>query len=156
MLAAMLRGGVSRLVIAAALLAGCGREAFGPRDAEAIQGVLDAQRAAWNAGDIERFMEGYHRRSDVVFTSGAKIRRGWDATLESYRARYVEGDHAMGTLEFADLEIQGLGPDAAVVLGHWSLTGTPEAGAGVFSLVFTQEDGRWAIVHDHTSAGPGS
>lgn len=134
------------------LLMACKQEAFGPQDAEAIRAVLDAQQAAWNAGDIEAFMQGYHQRSDVVFTSGGKIRRGWQDTLTSYRTRYVEGDHEMGRLDFADLEIQGLGPEAAVVLGHWALTDTPEAGEGVFTLVFTEHQGRWGIAHDHSSA----
>lgn len=100
-------------------------------------------------------MDGYHRRPDVVFTSGGNIRRGWEATLAAYRTRYVEGDAKMGTLSFSDLEVQPLGAEAAVVLGHWALRDTPQAGHGVFSLVFTESDDRWAILHDHSSAEQG-
>lgn len=131
---------------------GCGDAAFGPEDASAIRSVMDAQQAAWNAGDIDAFMLGYHERPDVVFTSGGKIRKGWQATLAAYQKRYIEGDAKMGTLAFSDVEIQELGPGAAVVLGRWELTETPQAGTGVFSLVFTEANDRWAILHDHSSS----
>ena len=130
----------------------CRDDAFGPEDAAAIRSVMNAQQLAWNAGDIDAFMQGYHRQPEVVFTSGGKIRKGWEATLAAYRKRYVEGDAKMGTLSFSDLEIQQLGPGAAVVLGHWELTQTPQAAHGVFSLVFTEVDEQWAILHDHSSS----
>lgn len=120
-------------------------------DRAAIRKVLDDQKVAWNAGDIDGFMKGYHQRDDSIFTSGGKIRRGYKATLEAYTTKYVEGSK-MGTLDFRDIEIQGYGVETAVVVGEWELTETPEAGGGVFTLVFHQEQGRWAIVHDHTSA----
>jgi len=113
---------------------------------------MDAQQAAWNAGNIDAFMQGYHQQPDVVFTSGGKIRKGWQATLTAYQKRYIEGDAEMGTLAFSAVEVQGLGPGAAVVLGRWELTETPQAGHGVFSLVFTEVDDRWAIFHDHSSS----
>ncbi len=134
-------------------LLGCARPSFEPADRDAIRAVMTAQQQAWNAGDIEGFMRGYHPREDIVFTSGAQVRRGFDATLAAYTRRYVDGSK-MGHLEFSDLEISELGATAAVVLGRWQLTETPEAGGGVFSLVFREEDGRWGIVHDHSSADP--
>ena len=134
------------------LLVGCRAKAFSETDAMAIRGVLDEQRAAWNRGDLEAFMTGYHRRPDIVFTSGAQIRRGYDEALQSYATRYDSGDAKMGTLEFRDVEITGLGPDAGLAMGRFVLTDTPQAGSGVFTLVFTREQGRWGIIHDHSSA----
>jgi uncharacterized protein (TIGR02246 family) len=115
-----------------------------------IRAVLDRQREAWNRGDIQAFMQGYHQSPDLVFTSGGKIRRGFDETLARYREKYVTGG-AMGHLEFSEVELQPVGADGAVALGRWKLTETPEAGEGVFTLVLTKVDGRWGIVHDHTS-----
>ena len=142
----------SALLLLCVLSTACTNAAFGPDDEAAIRAVMDAQQTAWNAGDIDTFMAGYHQRPDVVFTSGGKIRRGWDATLKAYRTRYIDGDAEMGTLDFSDLDIQPLGDSAAVVLGHWMLTDTPQAAHGVFSLVFTEERGAWKILHDHSSA----
>jgi uncharacterized protein (TIGR02246 family) len=121
-----------------------------PEDEAEIRAVIARQKEAWNRGDIQTFMQGYHRQGDLVFTSAGKIRRGWDETLARYEEKYVTGD-AMGHLEFTEVELQPVGADGAVALGHWALTETPKAGEGVFSLVFTRVDGRWGIVHDHTS-----
>jgi ketosteroid isomerase-like protein len=57
----------------------------------------------------------------------------------------------MGRLSFSNLEITPLGDEAALVLGEWKLEREEEAVSGNFSLVFRKIDGRWVIVHDHTS-----
>jgi ketosteroid isomerase-like protein len=124
-------------------------------DAGAVVAVIDAQRVAWNAGELEGFLAGYERSEALVFTSGGKIRRGYAETSEKYRARYGEAPETMGALAFEILDVRPLGAcaEAAVVLGRWAVTQTPEAGAGVFSLVLERMGDRWRIVHDHTSAG---
>jgi ketosteroid isomerase-like protein len=150
-----MRAGVIALVLATAVaLPGCRGEPHPDRttaeDEAEIRAVLERQKQAWNGGDIETFMQGYHRSPELVFTSGGKIRRGFDETLARYREKYVEGN-AMGHLEFSEVELQPVGADGTVVLGRWKLTETPAAGEGVFTLVLTKVDGRWGIVHDHTS-----
>ncbi|MEX1367687.1 MAG: polysaccharide deacetylase family protein [Nannocystaceae bacterium] len=132
-------------------VAACSTRAFGPQDEAAVRQVLDRQRDAWNRGDLAAFMQGYHRSPDIVFTSSAKIRRGWDDSMASYQRRYVDGDASMGVLEFSGVEVTGLGPDAALAMGRFELTQTPQAGRGVFSLVLTRRDDRWGIMHDHSS-----
>jgi uncharacterized protein (TIGR02246 family) len=119
-------------------------------DEAEIRAVLERQKDAWNRGDIQAFMQGYHRSPDIVFTSAGKVRRGWDETLASYEQKYVAGD-AMGHLEFRDVELQPVGADGAIALGRWQLTETPKAGEGVFTLVFARHGDAWGIVHDHTS-----
>lgn len=139
-------------------LAGCSRTAppasrtWSLDDEVAVRAVLQRQREAWNRGDIAGFMDGYARRESLVFTSGAKIRRGFEATDKKFRARYGDDPSTMGQLAFEILSVQGLGSDGAVVLGRWALTETVEAGSGVFSVVLERRDGRWEIVHDHTSS----
>jgi ketosteroid isomerase-like protein len=58
----------------------------------------------------------------------------------------------MGKLEFSDLEIRQLGPEAALVLGRWHLERQSDEVGGVFSLVFQRFPEGWRIIHDHTSA----
>ncbi len=146
-----------RGVILAALLSlvvtACRAPSFTDADAASIEAVLVGQRDAWNAGDIDGFMGAYVRGPELVFTSGAAVRRGYDEALARYRAKYVDGG-TMGTLAFTDLEVTGLSADAAVVLGRWAVTGTEQAGDGVFSLVLVRRGGAWKILHDHTSATP--
>lgn len=127
---------------------------FEPTDRAAVQAVLDAQAAAWNRGELEEYMAGYARTDALVFTSGSKIRRGWQATLDAYRARYATNPAAMGKLTFEVLSIDPVGADGAVVLGNWILTGSPNDGRGVFSVVVERRPEGWKIIHDHTSAAP--
>jgi uncharacterized protein (TIGR02246 family) len=145
-----------RAALVALALVACAtpRASFTARDRAAIEAVLAAQVAAWNRGDLEGYMAGYARTDELVFTSGSKVRRGWDETIEKYRARYGSDPSTMGRLAFEILGVQPLGADGAVVLGRWILTETPEAGSGVFSVVLERRPEGWRVVHDHTSSDP--
>ena len=120
----------------------------------AIERVLDTQRQAWNDGDIEAFLEPYWKSEGLSFSSGGETRRGFRATRDRYLATYPDRQ-AMGTLEFSALEISPLGDDVALVLGEWDLARDAGAIGGNFSLVMRRIDGRWLIVHDHTSRRDG-
>ena len=151
-------------MLAALLASGCAASsAAGPAPScaaayneAAVLAVLETQRAAWNQGDLDGFLAGYEHSDALLFTSGAKIRQGFDDTRNKYRARYGEARETMGTLAFEILDVRALGQcqDAAIVLGRWALTDTPEAGSGVFSVILERRDDNWQIVHDHTSADP--
>jgi ketosteroid isomerase-like protein len=144
-----------RVVLFTMLLAGCAAtHTFGAADRRTIVGVLDAQVAAWNRADLTGYMAGYARTPELVFTSGGKIRTGWEETLAAYQKRYGGAPATMGQLGFEILRVQPVGGDGAIVLGRWRLTGTPQAGAGVFSVILERRAEGWRIVHDHTSADP--
>jgi len=122
-------------------------------DRSAIRAILDAQQEAWNRGDINAFLTGYWHSPDLTFSGSNGIFRGWDAVLARYKKNYP-GRSAMGTLDFSNLEFRFLGPDAALVLGHWHLKREKDELGGVFTLVFQRFPEGWRIVHDHTSASP--
>jgi len=137
------------------VLAACAHAAaFTPADATAIRGVLDAQVAAWNKGDLAAYMDGYAHIDQLVFTSGGNIRTGWQTAFDHYQERYAKDKAAMGKLAFEVVSIDPVGGDGAVVLGKWNLTGSPHDGHGVFSLVMSRRPEGWRIIHDHTSVGP--
>lgn len=142
------------LGLALAACASAPRAGAGGDPAPAIQRVLEDQVAAWNRGDLEAFMDGYWRSPDLVFTSGGNVQRGWQTTLDRYRASYGSSPETMGRLAFSDLEVHPLGDGAAWALGRWGLDNDGKKMGGVFSLVFRAVDGRWLIVHDHTSLSP--
>jgi beta-aspartyl-peptidase (threonine type) len=119
---------------------------------QAIQAVLDAQVVAWNRGDLVEFMGGYWHSPELTFFSGKEVHSGWQAAFDRYRKRYqAEGRDKMGTLSFSDIKIDLLGPDSAVVLGHWKLVTSKEPLGGLFTLIFKKKSEGWRIVHDHTS-----
>src|SRR5262245_18242312 len=118
-----------------------------------IRAVLDAQVAAWNAGKLEEFMDGYWRSPDLTFFSGGRKLSGWEATIERYRKTYQAEGREMGKLAFSDLDIQQLGPNGAVVRGRWELTlSDGKKPGGLYTLIFRRFKQRWKIVHDHTSS----
>jgi len=117
----------------------------------AIKAVINAQRDAWNKGDIEGYMEGYDKSDNTVFVSGDNINRGWKTVLERYKKSY-DSREKMGTLEFSDLEVTILSKDSAVVLGRWLLKRSNDEPHGRFTLIFKKTQSGWRIVHDHTSS----
>ena len=117
-----------------------------------MRGVLAAQQAAWNRGDLDGYMAGYVHAPELVFTSGSKIRLGWQETHDKYKSKYGSDPSTMGKLAFEILGVQQLGADGAIVLGRWKLTDTPNAGSGVFSVALRRTAQGWLVVHDHTSS----
>ncbi len=119
----------------------------------AIRQLLDKQVAAWNRHDLEGFMAGYWDSPRLTFFSGGSVTTGWQPTLERYRKRYQGEGREMGTLRFADLRIESLGPDAAFVRGAYELTMSwGKKPHGLFTLVLRRLPEGWRIVHDHTSS----
>ena len=120
-------------------------------DRVAITKILDAQQNNWNEGNVDAFLEGYWHSPDLTFSGTGGIARGWDGVLARYKKNYPDRA-AMGRLDFYDLEFRFLGPDAALVLGHWHLARAQGDIGGIFSLVWQRFPEGWRIVHDHTSA----
>lgn len=116
----------------------------------AIKDVMNAQVAAWNAGDLEGFMKGYWKSDEMKFVSGDNVANGWQAALDRYKKSY-DTKAKMGTLEFSDLQVNVLSKDAAVVLGSWSVVSEKGNPKGKFTLIFHKFKDGWKIVHDHTS-----
>ncbi|MEP0845243.1 MAG: SgcJ/EcaC family oxidoreductase [Phycisphaerae bacterium] len=149
-------GTASLLIVAGGVLAQIPPAETRPADAlrSALERVLAEQAEAWNRGDIDAFMEHYWNSDDLTFSSGGRTTRGWQATLERYKKKY-DTREKMGTLRFDTDFVRPLGDAAALLLGRWRLElPSGETPGGNFTLVFQKFDGRWLIVHDHTSALP--
>jgi ketosteroid isomerase-like protein len=123
------------------------------KESLAVTQVLVAQMKAWNNHDLDAFMTGYWKSPELTFFSGANERHGWQETMDRYKATYQSLGHEMGKLEFSNLRVEALGPDAAFARGEFHLTmsdgKTPH---GIFTLVLRKFPDGWKIVHDHTSA----
>ena len=119
--------------------------------ADAIRNVLNSQQIAWNRADIPAFLTGYWNSPELTFAGSEGIVRGYDGLLTRYRRSYPNKE-SMGELTFSGLEIRDLGPDAALVFGHWQLKRPIGGVGGVFTLVFRRFPNGWRIIHDHTSA----
>jgi uncharacterized protein (TIGR02246 family) len=130
----------------------CGIARAGTSDEAAIRGVLDAQVAAWNRGDVVTFMQGYKNSPSTTFV-GKTIQHGYAEILARYQKNFA-GKEKMGQLTFSELEVKQLDAHFATATGHYHLARSAAAGgdaAGIFSLVFEKTDRGWKIILDHTS-----
>jgi len=122
-------------------------------NSQSIRRVIEDQQAAWNRQDLEGFMAGYWNSPELTFFSGGHESKGWQATLNRYRKNYRGAGHEMGKLEFANLKIEMLGPEAAFVRGEFHLTMSDGKNPhGLFTLVFLKFPDGWKIIHDHSAS----
>jgi len=132
----------------------CGVRAWGSPVAptEVIRQVIVKQQDAWNRGDLESFMTGYWNSPDLTFFTGARESKGWQAALDRYKKSYQSAGHEMGKLEFSNLRIEMLGPEAAFVRGEFHLTMSDgKTPRGLFTLIFRKFPEGWKIVHDQSA-----
>ena len=120
--------------------------------AKEIESILKVQAGCWNRKDIDGFMQTYWKSEKLTFSSGGNTTRGWQATLDRYKTNYPP--EKMGELTFDNLETTVLAEGAALVLGQWHLQVPENNSGGNFSLVLKKIEGKWKIVHDHSSSLP--
>ena len=113
--------------------------------------LLLAQQDAWNAGDIDAFMEGYVESDELRFVSSGGEIRGWDSTLARYHRTYPDRA-AMGQLTFDIREVRVLSSQYAFIYGSYALERADDRPTGLFTLLAVNSSQGWRIVHDHTSA----
>lgn len=117
-----------------------------------VRAVLQAQMDAWNQGDLEGYMKGYWNSPELVFFSNGTQTKGYQPTLDRYRARYQAEGKEMGKLTFPGLDILPFGPDAALARGRWHLTmSNGKEMEGMTSVFLRRFPEGFRIVHDHSS-----
>lgn len=121
------------------------------KERRAILQILERQTADWNAGRVDRFMNGYWPSDSLTFVGKVGVTYGYQATLANYKKRYPDRA-SMGTLKFDILELDLLTPTTAYVIGRYHLT-RPKIGdaEGYFTLLWRKIKDRWVIVSDHSS-----
>jgi uncharacterized protein (TIGR02246 family) len=121
--------------------------------AQEVRAVLDAQVDSWNKGDLTGFLAPYRHSEDLTFFSGGTVTKGFAAIEARYQARYGNSTATMGQLRFEEIEVVIAGPDAAFARGRYRLQMKDSSPTGLFTLLLRKSNGRWEIVHDHTSTG---
>jgi ketosteroid isomerase-like protein len=88
----------------------------------------------------------------LLFQSNAATTRGWQATVERYRQRYLSDGREMGQLRFEELDVEVLGPGVAFARGAWRLAFREgKTAQGRFTLLLRERPEGWRIVYDHSS-----
>ena len=114
-----------------------------------IRQIMQRQTDAWNAQDIEGFMQPYWHSDSLRFMGKSGVTLGWNATLARYKKNYKPSE--MGQLQFTDLYFNPINNDAVWVDGHWTLFRIQDTLSGHFSLLWKKIDDQWQIVADHSS-----
>lgn len=137
--------------LAVLVVLGWSQQAHGQSKAELnIRAIMEAQTAAWTAGDIDAFMQPYWQSDSLMFIGKSGVNRGWQTTLDNYKRSYPD-KAAMGVLTFVIVDVEIINRKTAYVIGKWHLT--REAGdlEGHYTLLWKKIKGQWVIVSDHSS-----
>lgn len=120
------------------------------QDKEAILKVLHTQEQAWNAGDIDRFMEGYLKSDSLMFVGSSGPTYGYEMVKANYKKNYP-GKSGMGKLTFTIKKVELLCGDTAFVMGAFHLKRDQDEPKGHFTLIFKKFKDGWKIISDHSS-----
>lgn len=127
------------------------QEELSEKDKNAILEVFKMTEDAWNAGDIDRFMEGYWKSDKLVFVGSGGPTYGWEATRERYHTGYPDLT-VMGKLAFEVLDMYKIDTKTVLLIGKFHLSRTIGDVSGHYTLVWQEIDGKWVIICDHSSA----
>ena len=121
-------------------------------DEAAVRAVLNAQMEAWNRGDLECYMAiGYWKSPELAFIGGSSEVRGYDAALERYRKAYKGSGKEMGKLDFPEMRVVILGPEAAMATGRFHLKMSDgREPSGRYTVILRKFPEGWRIIHDHS------
>ena len=117
-----------------------------------IEAQFRRSAQAWNAGDLDGFMQDYARDGTTSYVAGGRLRRGWDRIRGGYAARFEPGAQR-DSLRFEDFDVRALGTTHALVFARFILArGDSTTASGPFTLVMERRPEGWRIIHDHTSS----
>ena len=119
-------------------------------DSISISQVLKDQEKAWNDGDIDKFMQGYLKSDNIVFTGSNGSIYGWEETRKRYLNKYSNRT-LMGRLKFRIINFQKLSDNIIQMQGSFYLKRKIDDSKGFFSLIWKKADKKWFIISDHTS-----
>ena len=115
-----------------------------------IDRVLDEQLAAWNAGNIEGFMQGYWKNDSVMYIGKTGITYGYNNILQKYKKGFPD-KNLMGKLSFNIFHKNELSPHIYFVVGKYRVERNNSILEGHFTLLFRKVNDRWVIISDHSS-----
>jgi len=120
------------------------------KDDRLIRDAMTEQLNAWNAGDIDRYMQTYWHDDSLMFIGRTGITYGYENTLKTYKKGYPD-TASMGKLDFQILSVKRLSVLYYSVVGKWHLKRSVGDVGGMFTLLFRKVKGKWVIIQDHSS-----
>ena len=120
-----------------------------------ITTMLANAAANWNRGDLDAFVSDYAPGAETTFIGSRGVLRGPDAIRAAYAPRFAPGG-VRDSLSFELVDVDPLSSDLTHVIATYILArhvGARDSvtARGPTSLLMRRVNGRWRIVHDHSS-----
>ena len=118
-------------------------------DSAAMIASMGETARAWNQADLDGHVAAY--ADSAVFMAPGPI-VGRDRTRAALERSFWREGRPVQQLRFEQLNARPLGADRALMTGRFILSGGgQEERSGWYTLIWERIDGRWRIVHDHSS-----
>lgn len=105
---------------------------------------------AWNANDLAAHVAPYSEEAVFMVPSGPLI--GRERVRASLERSFWAGGRPKQQLRFEEVDVRMLGDRDARVMGKFVLSGGGVQDiSGRFTTIWEKVDGRWRIIHDHSS-----
>lgn len=115
-----------------------------------IQTIMGNQEEAWNAGDLNAFMQPYWNSDSLLFIGSRGPTYGWQTTLDNYKKTYPTPEK-MGRLKFENFTMKPLNHSHYWVAGKWTLFRHTDTLTGHYTLLWKRTKTGWKIISDHSS-----
>jgi uncharacterized protein (TIGR02246 family) len=135
------------VVLAIAVPAHALAQSHDPTD---ITGLLHGIADAWNEGDLDGHVAVY--ADSATFMTGRGPIVGRHRTRDALERSFFRDGRPIQQLRFEHITVRPLGPDHALVIGQFILSGGGrEDATGWFSTIWAWTGSRWETIHDHSS-----
>jgi ketosteroid isomerase-like protein len=124
-------------------------------DEQQIDYTISEMLGAWQLGDTERLRKDYADDVSVVNGIWAPPVFTWTSYLAAYQQQHARMQQVRMDRSNTYIKLNG---NFAWACYQWDFSamvdGQPSMARGQTTLIFEKRDGRWLIVHNHTSAVP--
>jgi len=118
-----------------------------------IMALTEKLKTDWNGGDMPTYLEAYWNSEELSLLFGDRAVRGWQALSELFTGSWTT-EEQMGDFKTNAVTVRFPRPDMAIASGGFEHQFPDQIIVGAFTHVWRRsDDGRWLIVHEHTSRG---
>jgi len=116
-----------------------------------IRALTEKLQTDWNGGDMSAYLNAYLNSEELSLLYGGQAVRGWQALSDLFSSSWTT-EVQMGDFKVNSVAVRFPHPDMAIASGSFEHQFPAQKIVGAFSHVWRRsDDGRWLIVHEHTS-----
>lgn len=118
-----------------------------------IMALIEKLQTDWNGGEMSAYLDAYWNSEELSLLFGDRAVRGWQALSELFTGSWTT-EEQMGDFKTNAVTVRFPRPDVAIASGGFEHQFPDQKIVGAFTHIWRRsDDGRWLIVHEHTSRG---